>query len=229
MKKILVLFVSATLLISCSKDSDGDKMFKPTFTKLQLTSKAPASLQQNSPETWAEIAQMEAFLSMGGAYMNQNTHRTSNSSANTSSYTWTYGGYTINYSYSTTATQYLFNYTIALNGVNYYTINGWENIDGSAGNWSYNINVSEAGNPSSENFNIAFNWTRNSVGDYNFDMVFDMGSSYVIHYVCNINHDFSGNFSYYLNNAIYYGASWNSNGHGQYTDYSTTPPTVTTF
>jgi hypothetical protein len=143
--------------------------------------------------------------------------------------TWTYGPYTINYNYNQVGNRYVFTYSAMLNGVEYYTINGWEYVDASAGHWDYNINTSVLGTPSSADYNIDFDWNRNSVGDYHFDMQFDMGTTNLLHYTANVNNDMSGNFSYTLNGSLFYSCIWDSTGHGVFTDYNTTPPTVTTF
>ena len=43
----------------------------------------------------------------------------------------------------------------------------------------------------------------------------------------NINNDGSGYFAYTLNNDLTYSALWNANGTGQWTNYTTSPPSIT--
>jgi hypothetical protein len=82
---------------------------------------------------------------------------------------------------------------------------------------------------SAADYNIDFDWNRNNAGDYHFDMQFDMGTTNMLHYIADVNNDMSGNFSYTVNGNLFYGCIWDSTGHGVFTDYNTTPPTVTTF
>jgi hypothetical protein len=223
MKKILSFIVIAIIMTSCSSDNESSTTFKPSLTNLGLATKVPSSLEQNSPQTYSQISQMEAYMSMGSMYMNNTTGK----SATTN--TWTYGDYTVIYSYELIGNQYHFTYSMSQNSIEYFTLTGWENTDGSAGHWDYVINAAQLGDPDSSNFNITFDWTRSTIGDYHFDMNFDMGASNNLHYVTNINHDLSGNSMFSLNSVQNYGTTWNSTGHGQFTDYTTTPPTVTNF
>lgn len=217
-------------MTSCSSDNESSSTFKPSLTNLELATKVPSNLQQNSPQTYLQIRQMEAYMNMGSMYMNNTTGRsatTNRTSADTN--TWNYGGYTVTYSYNLVGNKYQFTYTITLNSVIYYSITGWQNTDGTAGHWNYSINTSVLGASSSANFNITFDWTRSTIGDYHFVMDFDMGATNNLHYVTNINHDLSGNTIYSSNSVQYYGSTWNSTGHGQFTNYLTNPPTVTNF
>ncbi len=231
MKKILSFIVIAIFMTSCSSDNESTTTFKPSLTNLGLSSKVPSNLQQNSPQTYSQITQMEAYMNMCSMYMNNPTGK--NSATNTgksgSTNTWTYGNYTVTYTYNLVGTRYEFSYTMTQSSVEYINLTGWENTDGSAGHWSYLINTAQLGNPSSSNFNITFDWTRNTIGDYHFDMNFDMGPSNNLHYVTNFNHDYSGNSMFSVNSVQNYGTTWNSTGHGQFTNYLTSPPTVTNF
>jgi hypothetical protein len=223
MKKILSYIVIGILITSCSSDNQSSTTFKPSLTKLGLATKVPSNLQQNSPQTYSQISQMEAYMNMGSMYMNNTTGKSTNTN------TWSYGGYTVTYSYNLVGNQYQFTYTMTLNSVVYYSITGWENSDGTAGHWNYSINTSVLGSPNNSNYNITFDWTRSSIGDYHFVMNFDMGATNNLHYVTNINHDLSGNTIFSSNSVKYYGSTWNSTGHGQFTIYLTNPPTVTNF
>jgi hypothetical protein len=223
MKKILSFIAIAIIMTSCSSSDSGSSNFKPSLTRLDLASKVPANLQQNSPQAFSQISQMEAYMNMGTLYMNNPVGK----SASTN--TWSSGGYTVTYSYELVGNQYQFSYTMTLNSVLYFTLTGWENTAGTAGHWNYIMNTAVLGDPNGSNFNITFDWTKNSLGDYHFEMDFDMGTSGNLNYVSNIYHDFSGNYLYSSNSEQIYGATWNSSGHGQFTNYMTNPPTVTNF
>lgn len=223
MKKIISIVVIAIIMTSCSSENNSSTSFKPSLTSLNLASKVPSSLQQNSPESYSQISQMETYMSMCSMYMNNTTGKSGSTN------TWSYGGYTVTFTYSLVGSQYQFSYTMTQNATVFYTLTGWENTDGSAGHWNYSINTAVLGDPDGTNFDITFDWTKNSVGDYHFDMLFDMGISGNYHYVSNINHDYSGNSMYSIDSVQYFGTTWNSTGHGQYTNYTTSPPTVTNF
>jgi hypothetical protein len=227
MKKILVLLIIAVAITSCSKDSGSSSpAFKPSVTKLELATKVPSNLQTTSPDTWSQISQMDAYMNLGAAYMTPPGGKTASSG---STYTWTYGNYAVSYTYAIVGTQYQFTYTMTQSGATYCTITGWENTDGSAGHWAYAINAAVVGAPDGSNYNITFDWTKNATNDYHFVMNFDMGQSNNLHYVANINHDYSGDFLYTSSGTQYYGGTWNATGHGSYTNYLTSPPTVTNF
>jgi len=66
-----------------------------------------------------------------------------------------------------------------------------------------------------------YDWTVNSAGDMHFDMHFNLGSTN-LHYVFNLNHDYSGNITYVLNNTTEFYCIWDSNGHGYYTSGNAT-------
>lgn len=230
MKKILTLIFITLVLTGCSNEgidkSSSSNAFSPSVTKLDLTSKLPVNLKQNSPETFAQISQMATYMNLGSMYMNNN-----NSASRTSGLinTWNYGGFTVAYTYSLVGSQYQFNYTITQDSKIYYTISGWENKDGSAGHWSYNINTAVLGLPNGSSYNIIFDWTKSNIGNYHFEMKCDMGSSNNLYYIANINYDYSGNYKYTLNNSPFLDASWNASGHGKLTYYYSDPPTVYTF
>jgi hypothetical protein len=227
MKKILAILIIAVAITSCSKDSSSSSpTFKPSVTKLNLASKVPTNLQQTSPDSWNQISQMDAYMNLGAAYMTPPSGKTASSG---STYTWTYGNYAVSYTYSQVGTQYQYTYTMTQNGATYCSITGWEYTDGSAGHWAYTINTAVVGAPTGSDYNITFDWTKSTIGDYHFVMNFDMGSSNNLHYVANINHDYSGDFLYTSNSTQYYGGSWNAAGHGSYTNYLTSPATVTLF
>lgn len=223
MKKILSIIAIAIFITSCSSDNESSSSFKPSLTKLELTSKVPSNLQQNSPQTFSQISEMEGYMNMCSMYMNNPTGRSSSTN------TWTYGNFTVTYTYNLVGNRYEFSYSISQNSVENFSLTGWENTDGSGGHWSYAINTAQLGNPNSSNFNITFDWTRSTIGDYHFDMTFDMGPNNNLHYVSNFNHDYSGNSMFSVNSVQNYGTTWNSTGHGQFTNYLTNPHTVTNF
>jgi hypothetical protein len=210
---------------ACKKEKSAIN-FKPTFTKVDFTQKVPLSLQQNSPIAFSQINMMGAYMNLASNLMSS-TGKISGTDVNNT--TWNYGPYTVTYDVTQTGNRYVFVYTISLNGQVYYTINGWENTDASAGHWNYNLNTSVLGyTQNSSDYNISFDWSRSGNG-YNFEMTFDMGTTQLMHYVAQLNDDYSGYFNYELNGSPYYGCVWNANGNGYFTDYTTTPPTVTNF
>lgn len=236
MKNLLTFLLLALVLSSCSDESSEDSGdFKPEITTLNLTAKVPTSLQSKSPVTWEQISTMEAYMNMGGMFMNQsNTKKTAKSltsklSLSASNYNWSVGDYVVDYSYKLMGEKYEYTYVITLKGDSYATINGWQNTNGTAGHWTYDINLSVVGVPSTSNFNIDFDWTKNNAGNYNFDMVFNMGDYGTMRYVSNINSDLSGDFNFYIDNELIYASLWNSSGSGRFTDYFTDPPTITTW
>ena len=226
MKKLFGYFLLSVLFIGCKKENTETQDFKPAFTTLDLTSKVPSTLQQNAPMAYSQLLEMGAFMNLGSSFMQMTGKAPITDVSNTQ---WNYLDYTVTYNYNLVGNRYVYDYSISQNGVNFYTITGWENSDGSAGHWAFTMDASVAGAPTSDVYNISFDWTKNSSNDYHFDMVFDMGSSQLIHYTANINHDMSGDYAYYLNNQLSYKCNWLSNGHGQFTDYSSIPPTIQNF
>lgn len=208
---------------SCSKDDDASSD-TTTLTSADLTAKIPSSLQTKSPETSDEINYMIAMMAIREGFTNSRpaSRTTSKTTGDT---TWVYEGYTITYTGNTSATQYLYSYTVKQNNVIFYTINGWENIDGSAGHWVLNLSTNVT---SGVAMNIDFDWVKNSSNDYNLDMLITSGlESYNL--IANIYNNGSGDLKGYEGTDLIFKSNWNSNGNGQYIDYYTTPPTTTNF
>jgi|688.fasta_scaffold633193_1 hypothetical protein len=229
MKKLLLLFI-AILLSNCSSNEPiaeaNSENFKPEVTNLNLTTKIPNSLQSKSPIIWAQISMMETYVRMGGNFMNPSTGKTNSTLRKN---TWNYGGYTVTYSYDLVGDKYEFHYIMSLNNQIYSTIDGWQKKDGSSGHWKYNINLSAMGAPSTSNYNIDLSWNKNSANNYTFDMIFNLGSSGTMRYITHLNNDYSGDFNYYMNGSLIYNGIWNANGGGRFTNYMTSPPTITTW
>lgn len=225
-KKISILLVIVlALLSSCSKDdSASTPAAAATFTATDLTAKIPSSLKTKSPETSAQIDDMIALMGIGDAF--KLSKPTTKTSGKTSGDTWTSGGFTIKYTGSDNATQHLYTYTISQGSVLYYTLTGWDNINGSAGHWV--LDFSAAATAGQGSINVDFDWIKNSSNDYNLDMVIVAGTESA-HLIANINHDSSGDLKGYNGSVLSFKSNWNANGSGQYVDYETNPATITNF
>lgn len=230
-KTIIALFSASLLFVSCSKDSESSNSsaFSPSVTKLRLDSNTPVSLDQNSQETSMQLSQMEAYMDFGSNFMNNPSNRINPSLNSNTTKTWTYGEFLVTYIYNDSGNQYSFEYTITKNGNIYYSITGWEKKDNSAGSWDFNVNSSYLGDPDTTNYNISFDWNKNSTNDYHYELSFDMGKENLMLYACNINHDKSGDFLYTFNSEKEFGAKWDKTGHGESTDYTTSPVSVSKF
>ena len=75
-------------------------------------------------------------------------------------------------------------------------------------------------------YTTELSWTSDTDG-LNMEMSFDFGDTMQVFYEMNINNDGSGYFAYTLNNDLTYSALWNANGTGQWTNHTTSPPSIT--
>lgn len=234
--KISILLVLVTVLLySCSKSDDTPAAanFTPALKTTDLTTRIPTSLATKSPKTSEQIDGMIAFMGLAeslqqtkpaGLINQPNNNGTSSRGINDS---WTSGEYTINYTGSDSATQHLYTYTISQGSTTFYTINGWENIDGSAGHWVFDITA--AASSGQGTISIDFDWIKNSTNDYNLDMVIAAGAESG-HLIATINHNNSGNMTgYTTGTTLEFKSTWNANGSGQYIDYTTNPATTTNY
>ncbi|MCF8295441.1 MAG: hypothetical protein K9I34_05180 [Bacteroidales bacterium] len=219
MKKLLYVLFALLLLNSCG---DDEEVFQPQVTSLKVSEQVPTSLNANAPDVYTELLSMQSNMNVSGAIMDALPE---DYEAGTD---YNYNGYVINYSYSQQSNQWVYTYTISLNGVWYYEISGWENTDGTAGAWDYTLNPAVFGFDGA-NFQIHFDWTMNAAGDYHMEMLFDYGSYGQISYVYNINHDLSGDLTYTMDGDLWFEAEWDSTGHGSYIDHFYDPNTTFTF
>jgi hypothetical protein len=219
MKKLVLLLIGVLALSSCDRDGVGvTPGFVPNNASFDFDSKLPSNLESSNPAVSERVQQMKAMTNACGAMMINSMHSKTTVLAAASSnlpnhYTWSSGGYVIDYSYGIVGPHYEFEYTITINGNPYFTASGWQATDGTAGHWEANFGAGGTGN-----YNVVYDWTVNSAGDLHFDMHFDLGSTH-LHYLFNLNHDGSGNISYYLSSTTttdFY-CTWDPNGHGYYT------------
>ncbi len=217
MKKIILLLLTIFVLSSCDRDGVGvTPGFVPKNASFELDSKLPSNLESSNPDVSARVQQMKALTNACGGLMVNSMHAKTTVLQATSSnlpnhYTWSSGGYVIDYNYGIVGPNYEYNYTITINGSQFFTASGWQATDGSAGHWEATFGVGGSGN-----YDIVYDWTVNSAGDMHFEMQFDLGSTH-LNYVFNLNHDYSGNITYQLNNTTEFYCIWNSNGNGYYT------------
>lgn len=219
MKNLLYLLVALFLLNSCG---DDEEIFEPQVTTLKISEQVPESLNTNAPGVYNQLITMQSYMNVSGAIMDALPE---DYEPNTN---YEYSGYVVNYSYSQQNNQWVYTYTVSLNGVWYYEVSGWENTDGLAGGWTYTLNPSIYGFDGM-NYEIQFEWTMSTGGDYHMEIVYDFGSYGQSVYVYNINHDLSGNLSYSVDGNLWFESAWNSAGHGTYTDHFYDPNTTFTF
>lgn len=218
---ILIAFV-AVVFSSCSKDEaePAATPFVPAFTSVNLNTKIPASLATKSPQTAEQVNLMISLMSLVEELQTSKTAGKANRKDS-----WTSGDFTINYTGSDTATQHLYSFTISQGSVTYYTINGWENISGNAGHWVLEMSATATSDIATS---VDFDWTKNATNDFHLDMLIVSGISN-FHIVSNINNDNSGDIAGYIGTTLSFKSVWTTTGSGQYTDYTTTPPTVTIY
>lgn len=221
----VLLFVVALVFSSCSKDEETDNSDSNiTVSTQELLNKIPESLEENSPETSYEIQYMINNMLLTEGFINsRSSARVSARTSRTNGETWTYGQYTVTYSEDSNATQYLFSYTVKDNNTVVYTIDGWVNKNGSAGHWDLDFlyGVSE----DDDSLTIDFDWTKNSSNDYYLDMVYGYGTE-TSRLEAYINNNGSGELKSYDGTTLEFKSTWNANGSGSYTDYSSSPAEI---
>ena len=273
-----ILFIIIIVTISgCNKITDLFKGDRPDFewSDAQFTTNPPSSLTPNlisniqqsaPPQAYSDInlklMQIDSYWSQSSAmlsalqYMpgmqeeNGNSMRISSPAPPT--WTWVSGPFTIIYTYNNTGSQYVYSYTVDYNGCLYYDINGWENINGSAGHYEYNIDLSCMGGTTPP-YNMTVDWQHSS-GVYDLQVSYDpMGIIDPIHFDEQINtNDGSGYFYWYSNPnsvsiacplppnplpnysanqthspilSLEYECHWTNYGsNGDFWDYTVTPP-----
>lgn len=223
MKKILIL--SLFFLLACSDDSDN-KTFEPKIATYNFEERLPANIQTDAPIIYSQVMMMQSQMNAIGYFMTNNYTNRSTSHSRTSN-NWSYGDFDVNYTYNLVGNQYQFLYTVTYQGAIYYSIEGWQMVDGSQGYWASSVNFDALGIGSQNmpDYSTEVSWTIDS-GDLNMEMSFDFGDTMQAFYQMNMNNDGSGYFSYTLNGDLTYSALWNSDGSGQWTNYMTNPPTT---
>ncbi len=229
MKKIIFI-LTGILLWSCSGDSSSDTQFEPEITSFNFEERLPQNMQNDAPIIYSQVMSMQGQMNAMGAFMTNNGYmnRTANEARTTSD--WSYGDFDVEYSYDLVGNQYQFYYTISYQGAVYYTIEGWQMVDGSSGYWASTVDFEALGQgmENMPDYTTEVSWASDANG-LNMEMSFDFGDTMQIFYEMTINNDGSGYFAYTLNGDLTYSALWSANGTGLWTNHTTNPPTVTTW
>ena len=227
MKKIIYLFLAITLW-SCSGDSDSETSFEPAVTTFNFEERMPLNMQTDAPIVYSQVMSMQAQMNAVGAFMTnaESLYGSANHSRTTND--WSYGDFNVDYSYELVGNQYQFLYTVTYQGAVYYTIEGWQMADGSAGYWASTIDFDAlgAGMETMPDYTTEMSWTSDDSGIH-MEMSFDFGDTSQVFYEMSMSNDGSGSFAYTVNSDLSYSATWNANGTGQWTNHMTSPPTVT--
>ena len=228
MKKIISIII-VVLFVSCSGGSTSENQFEPKVTSYNFEERLPENMQTDAAIVYSQVMSMQAQMNAVGVFMT-NSEWMNNSSGYQSRTTddWSYEDYNIEYSYDLVGNQYQFLYTVTYQGEVYYTIEGWQMSDGSAGYWASSIDFEALGQgmENMPDYTTELSWTSDTDG-LNMEMSFDFGDTMQVFYEMNINNDGSGYFAYTLNNDLTYSALWNANGTGKWTNHTTSPPSIT--
>ena len=227
MKK-LNLFILTLFFIACSdRDSNVNGEFTPNAIDVEYLDRIPESLQQDSPFTYSQIMQISYQMYGFGAFMENQGKALLDGPKD--DYDWSYGDFEVSFSYNLNGNQYEFLYSVSYQGIPYYTIEGWQMVDGSMGYWNANVDFdSLIEGTSSIDYNYSVNWSSSNSG-FNYEMSMNYADSFSYLYILNINSDGSGEFEISYNGSLMYEAIWNSDGSGQLINYSYDPPVVETW
>ena len=227
MKKIIYLFLAVTLW-SCSGDSETEVPFEPTVTSFNFEERMPQNMQTEAPIVYYQVMAMQGQMNAVGAFMTDTEllNNSVNYSRNNSDRS--YGEFSVDYSYDLIGNKYQFIYTITYQDAVYYTIEGWQMADGSAGSWASTVDFDTLG-MGMENipvYTTEVSWSYHATG-LHMEMSFDFGDTSQVFYEMSMSNDGSGDYTYTQNGDLTYSASWNANGTRQWTNHMTSPPIVT--
>ena len=225
MKKFIYLLFGIALL-SCNDEPAGETPFEPSVTTFNFEERLPQNMQTDAPLVYSQVIVMQAQMNAVGAFMNNPDGANRSVVQSRTDYNWSYGDFNIDYNYVLVGDQYQFLYTVTYQGAAYYTIEGWQMADGSAGYYVSTIDFDALGMEDFPDYTTEVSWTSNAAG-LQMELSFDFGDTMQVFYEMTMNNDGSGDFAYTLNGDLTFTAQWNSDGTGQWTDHMTSPPTVT--
>lgn len=219
-----LFFLFALTLTACKKEDEAKliKEFKPKFKDKEVL-KISAELKSNTDSeavvAYQSASQVKQYVEAYSELFNIPEEATrvaqKTAAANASVWTWSYGQYTVFLTLTETPTKYEFDYDYQLNGSSFYSIEGWEYKNQTAGHYeaSY-IGYND----------LVMDWNTTANG-YHITMDYSVGGQNAINYEANYNNDGSGDFSRKIYGASHpdYTAVWDANGHGtaNYYNHST--------
>ncbi len=216
MKKLLLLFVLLITFFGCNKEDEVQPLgFQPEIIDFN-SFESVNSLQENAPSANIYLQQVVSWMSLPSQLMSvpEDYNYIENGrmgGGDVETYTWSYMGYSIVYTYGIDGDQYVFDYNCFIDGELYYEVSGWQNIDGSGGYWEWNsyLSIIYAGLgldvdgdmdyqgvfqwsyiDSYYEFNYSFDFM-----DYDYDFTGSIGPS-------------SGEYYYYVNDSLMYECTW---------------------
>ena len=137
MKKFIYLLFGIALL-SCNDEPAGETPFEPSVTTFNFEERLPQNMQTDAPLVYSQVIVMQAQMNAVGAFMNNPDGANRSVVQSRTDYNWSYGDFNIDYNYVLVGDQYQFLYTVTYQGAAYYTIEGWQMADGSAGYYVFN-------------------------------------------------------------------------------------------
>lgn len=263
-----ILFISVIIIVTgCKKEEDQNTSrpeFQATFTTNSPSSLTPNltnNLMANDFNSYLHLNSIEAKITEASIWLNifqympgiqeENGNSLRMSSPAPPTWTWSFPPLTITLAYNQTSSQHVYSYTIDNNGCLYYDMNGWENINGSAGHWEQDIYPSCApgGNPGGlPPYLQTLDWQHSS-GIYDIQFTYDVFGLISEHFDYQINTN-NGSGNYYMYSftspasftcppppvsvhqpstglSLDYGCQWTNNGaSGSFTNYQTGQTTV---
>ena len=210
------LFLSILIIVSgCKKEEEQSSGpdFQANFTTASPSSVSPNltnNLLQNSYNAYSHLSQIEGQIMSASAWLNivqympglqeENGNSFRMPSPAPQTWTWSFPPLTITFIYNQTSTQYVYSYTIDYNGCLYYNMNGWENINGSAGHWEQDIVPSCIGGSTLSPYLQRLDW-QYSAGVYDIQFTQDLFGIASQHFDYQINQNGTGNYYMYSFNS----------------------------